>query len=106
MAIAFFEFQRNRYWDWPKAIALGIPIPLALSYFAFFWHPIHSVRSVLVFTGFVAPQAYILIIVGVWIGVAIFVRKMEISFLSTLAIALIGVVGHGWSVILMHSDIG
>lgn len=97
------EFLRTRYWDVPKAVALGIPIPLAASYFLFFLNFGAVSRSDwLSFTKMFAPQAFVLALIGIWLLIS-FIRGREFSIISTLWIVLIVVIGHWWTVATMNA---
>jgi hypothetical protein len=98
--VAIVERLRTRHWDVPKAVALGIPIPLAASYFLIFG--LQGLSSALSGTRVFAPQAYVLACIGIWFSISA-IRGREFSIISTLWIVLIGLFGHLWSVALMSA---
>jgi hypothetical protein len=97
--IACFERWRTGQWNVPVAIALGIPIPLAVSYFLFFAQVLLRYEGPILMT-FITPQAFILTAIGIWFLIAA-VRRCVFSHLSSFAIILIGTLGHAWTIMVV-----
>jgi hypothetical protein len=98
IALQYFWFRDvDLYIDFPRAVAIAVPIPLGASYFAFWAASAFSdkvdLKSYLFVAAILSPQAFILCAIGVWLLFAM-VRGREFSILSTLTIVLIGIVGH------------
>ena len=100
-AILVWQYWRYREFtleDLEKAIILGVPIPLAITYFLFFGQIPNGFSLTKVF----APQAFILGVVGIWLLFKAG-RGRDFSPLSWLSIVLIAFVGHMWTVIAIHA---
>ena len=76
-----------------KGIALGFPIPLAVIYFLMFGSVARSFPDWLSLTLFFAPQAYILLLLGLRLSIGIF-RQGDLRPIAFVAIFPVALLGH------------
>jgi hypothetical protein len=100
--IACAEFRKTRQWNVPRAMAVGIPIPLAMTYFLLFMLPARSFADWLSIIRFIAPHALVLAFIGIWLAIAM-IRGREVTMLSSLTIFLVVFVGHLWMMIVVST---
>jgi len=93
-------FLRTRQWNVPKSIALGIPLPLAASYFLWCTLVVKDFGGKLFMIRLATPQAFVLTFIGIWLAIAM-MRGQEVTILSSLTIFLVALVGHLWTVMVV-----
>ena len=91
--------------EWPVAvargIALGFPIPFAVTYFLMFGAWARSFADCLWLTMIFAPQAYVLLPIGIWLSTLI-IRQRDLRPLAFAAIFPIVFFGHLLTVTMVN----